>query len=86
MVLNIEEKLRQTKSEVKRLFEEAKATTRGISHLDAEFEQFRRVFSVLADTEEELDREIQDTQAKADCLGEADEVVSSMLFIDSLAT
>lgn len=79
MLLNIEEKLHQTKSEVKRLFQEAKATTRGISPLDAGFEQFNRVFSALGDTEEELDREIQDTQAKADCLGEADEVVSSML-------
>lgn len=76
MVLNIEEKLCETKIEVKRLFQEAKATTGGVGPLDAAFEQFSRVFHVLGDTEEELDREIQDTQAKADCLGEADEMVS----------
>ncbi|XP_023721137.1 structural maintenance of chromosomes protein 5 isoform X2 [Cryptotermes secundus] len=75
MVLNIEEKLRETRTEVKRLFQEAKATTGGVGPLDAAFEQFSRVFHVLGDTEEELDREIQDTQAKADCLGEADETV-----------
>lgn len=77
--------MRQTKSEVKRLFQEAKATTGGISPLDAEFEQFNRVFSALGDTEEELDREIQDTQARADCLGETDEVVSSKLFFNHVS-
>jgi hypothetical protein len=76
VVQNIEEKLRETKIEVKRLFEEAKATTGGTGPLDPAFEQFSRVFHVLGVSEEELDREIQDTQAKADCLGEADEVVS----------
>jgi hypothetical protein len=50
--------------------------TGGISPVDAAFSKFASVFHVLGDTEEELDREIQDAQAKADCLGEADEKVN----------
>jgi hypothetical protein len=76
MVLNIEEKFRHTKSEVKRLYEEAKATTGGVGPRDPGFEQFSKVFHVLGDTVEDLNREIQDTQAKIDCLGESDETVS----------
>jgi cyanate lyase len=76
MLQNIEEKLYNAKAEAKRFFEEAKALTGGISPTDPAFYKFRRVFHVLGDTVEELDNELQDTQAKADCLGETDDTVS----------
>jgi hypothetical protein len=76
MILNIEDKLRNTRVETKKLFEEAKAMTGGVSPADVAFEKFRREFHTFGDTEEEVNREIQDTQARADCLGEADEMVS----------
>ncbi|XP_021919521.1 structural maintenance of chromosomes protein 5 isoform X3 [Zootermopsis nevadensis] len=75
MALNIEEKLHEAEIELKRLFEEAKAMTGGVSPDDVEFEKFRSVFLGFGNTEEEVNREIQETKAKADCLRDANEMV-----------
>jgi hypothetical protein len=76
MVQNMEEKWRTARVEADRLFEEAKSMTGGVSPADVEFEKFKTVFHAFGDTEEEVDRQIQDTQARADCLGKTDETVS----------
>ncbi|XP_069672097.1 structural maintenance of chromosomes protein 5 [Periplaneta americana] len=75
LVQRIGQQFQEAKAEAFRLYNEAEKMTGGLNPKDEGFGEFVKSWDLLPEEEEELDKEIQDTQAKADCLGDADEMV-----------
>ncbi|KAJ4434613.1 hypothetical protein ANN_23175 [Periplaneta americana] len=75
LVQRIGQQFQEAKAEAFRLYIEAEKMTGGLNPKDEGFGEFVKSWDLLPEEEEELDKEIQDTQAKADCLGDADEMV-----------